>query len=96
MAARVCTETEECSYSFNCPKCRVNCAKQCTQKFLKELVDHGAHLEVWHLPAELEEPHHGDPISPDDLLDFHFLLDSPDWHQNLNREVQDSVDRSSD
>ena len=31
-------------------------------------------LDTWSLPAELHELHVGDPISHDDLLDFHHLL----------------------
>ena len=31
--------------------------------------------------------HSGPPITPDDLLDFHHLLDSPDWFEGLQRLV---------
>jgi hypothetical protein len=31
------------------------------------------------LPAEALEPHQGPPLTWDDLLDFHFVLQAPDW-----------------
>ncbi len=38
------------------------------------LVASGVHLDTWTLPAELSERPDGDPITHDDLLDFHRLL----------------------
>jgi hypothetical protein len=43
------------------------------------LVTSGVRLVTWSLPAELDEVHSGEPISHDDLLDFHALLDTEDW-----------------
>lgn len=38
------------------------------------LVASGVALDTWTWPAELHEPHFGDPITHDDLLDFHTIL----------------------
>ena len=43
------------------------------------LVTSGVRLVTWSLPAELDEPRSGDPITHDDLLDFHEVLESDDW-----------------
>ena len=32
-------------------------------------------MQVWRLPAELTEARVGEPFTPDDLLDFHLLLE---------------------
>ena len=37
----------------------------------------------WDLPAELSEPHYGPAISYDDLLTFHFELESEDWRSKI-------------
>lgn len=47
------------------------------------LVSAGVSLTEWHLPAELGERPNGAPISHDDLLDFHALLDQDDWMTSL-------------
>jgi len=43
----------------------------------------GVHSTEWHLPAELAERRDGDPITHDDVLDFHDLLATPDWFTTL-------------
>jgi hypothetical protein len=42
------------------------------------LVASGVAFTTWSLPAELDESHQGAPISHDDLLDFHDLLNDDD------------------
>ena len=37
----------------------------------------------WSWPAELSEPHSGPPLTPDDLLDLHVLLEDDTWFQQL-------------
>jgi hypothetical protein len=44
-------------------------------------------MAVWQLPAELWEPHTGEPISHDDLLDFHHLLADGRWFERLTALV---------
>ena len=44
-------------------------------------------MAVWQLPAELWEPRGGEPISHDDLLDFHDLLSEDNWFERLTALV---------
>jgi hypothetical protein len=47
------------------------------------LVSSGVRMSVWQLPAELNEPRNGLPISYDDLLEFHFELQRNDWFERM-------------
>jgi hypothetical protein len=58
-------------------------AKDAEPRIVDLLVSSGVRLEVWQLPAELFEIKSGDPINHDDLLDFHDLLQTPDWFSDL-------------
>ena len=80
---RLCSTTNEGSYSFRCPKCRLLVSKVIDSSVVDVLVLAGARIVVWAMPAELDEPHVGDPISYDDLLEFHFELRHADWFERL-------------
>jgi len=86
---RVCAETDEGTYSFACPRCREHVAREATPRILSLLVSAGVRTDVWHQPAELHEAHEGPPISADDLLDFHLMLDRDDWFDRLAESVGD-------
>jgi len=43
----------------------------------------GVEVSMWRLPAELREPRFGPRIDHDDLLDFHQLLESDGWFDQL-------------
>jgi hypothetical protein len=48
-------------------------------------------MDVWHLPAELWEPKsNGAPVSYDDLLDFHLMLQDDAWFSQLAETVTDA------
>ena len=81
--ARLCSTTNEGSYSFRCPQCRLLVSKVIDPSVVDVLVLAGVRIEVWAMPAELDEPHVGDPISYDDLLEFHFELQRGDWSERL-------------
>ncbi len=57
----------------------------------------GVEVCMWRLPAELYETHFGPRIDHDDLLDFHQLLDSDSWFDELvasqRFEVESDLDR---
>ena len=38
---------------------------------------------AWRWPAELAEPPAGPPLTPDDLLDLHVLLEDDNWFEQL-------------
>lgn len=73
----LCCTTNESSYAFQCPSCRVAVAKHAEPRVVDVLLESGVTLSVWRMPAELDEPHAGEPVSYDDLLEFHFELRRP-------------------
>jgi hypothetical protein len=58
-------------------------SKPAEARIVDLLVSSGVRLSVWHMPAELDEPRAGDPISYDDLLEFHFQLQQEGWFERL-------------
>lgn len=76
---QVCTATEEGTYSFVCPSCRLIVNKPAETRVVDLLVSAGVTVVNWDLPAELYEPKSGPAISYDDLLAFHFALESDNW-----------------
>jgi uncharacterized Zn finger protein len=83
----VCTTTNEGSYAFRCPACRVAVAKPAETRVVEVLVSSGVRMSTWELPAELDEIHAGAPITYDDLLDFHFALQQEGWFDRLTASV---------
>ena len=71
---RVCSHDRQGTYCFRCPKCRMMVVKPAEYRTIDLLVASGVEMATWDLPAELLEPRGGDPITHDDLLDFHHLL----------------------
>ena len=51
----------------------------------------GSALEVWHLPAELKEPHDGPTLSLVDLVELHLALAEPDWFDDLLQAIDDAA-----
>ena len=56
-----------------------------------EMVSSGVRMQVWRLPAELNESRIGPPLTPDDLLDFHLLLQEDGWFDRLSEHVNPSA-----
>ncbi len=75
----VCSSTGEHTYSFGCPLCRLQHAKPAPPRVVDALRGAGVSEITWSWPAELDEVKSGPPVSPDDLLEFHFLLESEGW-----------------
>ncbi len=73
---RICDDTNAGTYSFRCPHCRMTVVKSAETRTIDLLVASGVSFSTWRLPAELSEPRIGEPISHDDLLDFHHLLEN--------------------
>jgi hypothetical protein len=93
LTVRVCSDTEQGSYNFRCPSCRAAVAKDASRRIVDLLVSSGVRMQVWRLPAELSESRTGPTLTPDDLLDFHLLLQTGSWFERLAAEVRRSVDR---
>lgn len=85
---RVCVDTGRGSYAFRCPRCDVAVAKPAETNVVHLLVSSGAPLIMWRLPAELAEAHAGPPLTHDDLLAFHQLLDTDGWFARLSDMVE--------
>jgi hypothetical protein len=83
LTVRVCADDERGAYRFRCPRCATAVVHDATPAICALLVSVGVREEVWHLPAELRETHHGPALTPDDLLDFHLLLERDDWAEQL-------------
>ena len=83
LEVRVCTTDAQGTYVFRCPSCLMSVAKPAEQRVVEMLVASGVSLVEWDLPAELFEHRAGAPISHDDLIDFHHLLQDDDWFDAL-------------
>lgn len=90
LVVRVCSDDESGSYVFRCPTCAVAVAKGASKRIVDLLVSSGVRMEVWRLPAELRESRQGPVLEPDDLLDFHLILERDDWFDELETLVRDS------
>jgi hypothetical protein len=83
----LCSTTNEGSYAFRCPTCRLAVSKSAEPRVIDVLVSSGVRLSVWHLPAELYEPKTGAAINYDDLLAFHDELAQDDWFSRVTSMV---------
>ena len=90
LVVRVCSDDESGSYTFRCPNCTVAVAKGASKRIVDLLVSSGVRMEVWRLPAELTEPRVGPTLQPDDLLDFHLMLEGDDWFTELENLMRQS------
>ncbi|MGI8759642.1 MAG: hypothetical protein ACR2K0_10095 [Acidimicrobiales bacterium] len=85
---RVCTDDSRGSYAFRCLNCGLAVSKPADAKIVKLLVSAGTALTMWRLPAELAEARSGQPLTHDELLAFHQLLEGPDWFSQLASMVE--------
>ncbi len=83
---RVCLDDNRGEYAFRCPACRMTVVKAAEPRTVDLLVASGVLLDTWSLPAELRERPTGNPITHDDILDFHRILnDESQFADALNR-----------
>ncbi len=73
------------TYAFSCPGCEVTVVKAAESRTIDLLVASGVAMAPGEPPAEVQErPIFDDPITHDDLLDFHQLLHRDDsWFRFL-------------
>jgi hypothetical protein len=83
VVVRVCADDDAGSYTFQCPRCDTRILKDAEPRVVDLLLASGVSLTTWRLPAELGERHDGPPLTHDDLLDFHTLLSTDDWMDQL-------------
>jgi hypothetical protein len=91
LTVRVCSDDERGAYWFRCPDCQMPVAKEASRRIVDLLVGSGVRMQVWRLPAELQETRGGPAIQPDDQLDFHLLLQTDKWFGELETEVRRSM-----
>ncbi len=87
---RVCTHSPASFYAFGCPTCGGRIQKPADDRVVQLLISGGVKATVWELPGELEESRGGPPLTSDDLIDFHILLESADWFEKLYRVTSGS------
>ena len=75
----VCSSDGQASYNFRCPKCSFRVSKAAEKAVVDVLLSSGVTMSFWRRPLELDEEHSGDPISYDDLMEFHYELARVDW-----------------
>ena len=83
LTVRICNENGEGTYLFRCPVCRMTEVKDADDQIIDILAAAGVKVVEWQLPKELDERPIGKPISHDDVLDFHELLNQPYWFTQL-------------
>lgn len=80
---KVCSNHSGSSfYSFTCPLCTDEIRKPADERIVQLLVSGGVHATMWDLPAA-EEHSDAPAFTMDDLLDFHNLLQTDTWLQQL-------------
>lgn len=84
LVVRLCEDNEAGTYVFRCPDCAVPVVRAADRSTIDLLVSSGVRLELWTLPAELDDDRPmGPALTHDDLLDFHQLLRESDWFDEL-------------
>jgi hypothetical protein len=68
---------DEVHLAYRCTVCRLRASTWVPVEQLRRLIERGFHVEAWHPPLELVEPHPvADAVTFDDILDAHELLAS--------------------
>lgn len=81
----ICDDPTASWYAFECPDCATRVQKHADERVVALLIAEGVTPVRWELPPEMAESHDGPPISLDDVLDFHLLLEDPAWFAELER-----------
>lgn len=71
---RICSTTSEGEYAFRCPECSTIITKQAESRTIDLLVASGVRVSTWAMPQERLLSDHNRPITHDDVIDFHLLL----------------------
>jgi predicted RNA-binding Zn-ribbon protein involved in translation (DUF1610 family) len=75
------------SYRFACPDCEELVTKPADERIAQLLTTGGVEIEVagsmTDTPPHPEFPPDGPAITPDDLIDFHQLLETDGWFEEL-------------
>ena len=83
VSARVCVDDGSASYHFRCPSCGLLEVRPMASSLVGSLQSAGVSLTRWSAPAEVREVHGGDPLTLDDLIDFHLAMQDDGWFEAL-------------
>lgn len=82
---RICSVPDRSVYAFTCPGCSAPVIKPAADpRVITLLRSVGVPTVGWSIPAELDEPREGPPLTSDDLLDLMLALEEPDWIDRLS------------
>lgn len=74
VSVRICREDHDGTYAFTCLDCGLPHEKEASRRTLDLLVSSGSNVTFWSIPVE-RLVHDGlEPLTHDDLLDFHERL----------------------
>lgn len=79
------------SYAFRCTLCEIVITKPAEERVVRILVSSGVAVRPWRIPAEISESREGDPITWDDILEFHNQL----WHARGSEAALEELSRYS-
>ena len=76
------------TYAFSCPGCAVTVVKAAETRTIDLLLASGVIMAAGEVSCEIDErPYFEDPITHDDLLDFHDMLHRDDsWFDSLAQD----------
>src|SRR4051812_20990488 len=81
---RRCVEADSWAYWFVCPSCRARTAASTNPLAALGAVSAGSSLDIWTMPAEVNERPSAPPLTKVDVLELHLLLMDPDWIDQLS------------
>ena len=79
----VCSSDGQASYNFACPACGYHVSKPADKAVTDILLSAGAAVTFWRLPQELTEEHAGEPITYDEIVEFHYMLSDDSFMDRL-------------
>ena len=77
------------TYGFTCPACAEFVQKPADDRVVRLLLSGGVMPVPVHVPAEALEVHQGPPLTYDDLLDFHEVMLTDGWYEQLTGRPQE-------
>jgi len=72
-------------YVFECPACGLLVQRPADARAVRILLEEGVVVREDHIPKEFFEVHDGPAFTVDDLIEFHRLLEQPEWYRAVLR-----------
>lgn len=90
LRARSCLDDDRHQYRFTCNSCTEITVKDTEFRVIELLEASGVRVDYWELPKEMFETHHGRPITHDDLLEFHLVIEDEDAFEDAIASLRHS------